>query len=74
MHCTAGEERSSVPLKGKVTEDSIVELLNSEKLPPTIAFNDKNSQKIFSSGVERQVGICCMCLRRLPVLCQLLLC
>jgi hypothetical protein len=51
----AGEERAAIPLKGKVTEDSIKELLNSEKLPPTIEFNDGNSQKIFGSGVEMQV-------------------
>lgn len=50
-----GEERASIALKGKVTEDSIVELLKSEKLPPTVPFNDKNSQKIFSSGIERQL-------------------
>jgi protein disulfide-isomerase A1 len=50
-----GEERAAIPLKGKVTEDNIVDLLKAEKLPPTISFNDKNSQKIFSSGIERQL-------------------
>lgn len=51
-----GEERAAIPMKGKVTEDNIVDHLKAEKLPPTIAFNDKNSQKIFSSGVEKQVS------------------
>lgn len=55
MPC-AGEERGTVPLKGKLTEDSVTELLKAEKLPPTIEFNDKNSQKIFNSGVEKQVN------------------
>lgn len=50
-----GEDRNTIPMSGKVTEDSIVEHLKAEKLPPTIAFNDKNSQKIFSSGIERQL-------------------
>eukprot|EP00879_Flechtneria_rotunda_P002799 GHRR01003008.1.p1 GENE.GHRR01003008.1~~GHRR01003008.1.p1 ORF type:complete len:358 (+),score=133.02 GHRR01003008.1:179-1252(+) len=50
-----GEERTSAVLKEKVTEDNIVNLLKAEKLPPTIAFNDKNSQKIFSSGIEKQL-------------------
>jgi hypothetical protein len=44
-----------VALKGKVTKDSIEDLIKANKLPPTIAFNDANSQKIFSSGIERQV-------------------
>ena len=51
----SGEERASIPLKGKVTEDSIKDLLKGEKLPPTIEFNDGNSQKIFGSGVDVQV-------------------
>jgi len=50
-----GEERASIPLKGKVTEDSIKELLKGEKLPPTIEFNDGNSQKIFGSGIDVQL-------------------
>ena len=51
----AGEERVAAPLKGKVTEDAVSELINAEKLPPTIEFNDKNSGKIFGAGVERQM-------------------
>jgi hypothetical protein len=51
----SGEERGAVAVDGKVTEDSVTKLLNAEKLPPTIPFNDKNSPKIFSSGVEKQV-------------------
>lgn len=50
-----GEERAAVPLKGDVTKESIEELLKSEKLPAVIEFTDKNSQKIFSAGIERQV-------------------
>lgn len=52
-----GEKRATIPLKGKITEDSVTELLKAEKLPPTIEFNDKNSQKIFNSGVGKQVGL-----------------
>jgi hypothetical protein len=44
-----------VPLKGDVTKESIEELLKSEKLPAVIEFTDKNSQKIFSAGIEKQV-------------------
>jgi hypothetical protein len=51
-----GEERAAVPLKGEVTKESIEELLKAEKLPTVIEFTDKNSQKIFSAGIERQVG------------------
>lgn len=45
-----------MPLKGDVTKESIEELLKSEKLPTIIEFTDKNSQKIFSAGIEKQVG------------------
>jgi hypothetical protein len=56
----AGEDRASVPLKGDVTKESIEELLKAEKLPAVIEFTDKNSQKIFSAGIEKQVGsLCC---------------
>lgn len=51
-----GESRATVPLKGDVTKESIEELLKSEKLPAVIDFTDKNSQKIFSAGIEKQVG------------------
>lgn len=44
-----------MPLKGEVTKDSIEELLKAEKLPAVIEFTDKNSQKIFSAGIEKQV-------------------
>lgn len=40
-----------------MTKESIEELLKAEKLPAVIAFTDKNSQKIFSAGIEKQVGI-----------------
>jgi len=50
-----GESRATVPLKGDVTKESIEELLKSEKLPAVIDFNDKNSQKIFSAGIEKQL-------------------
>jgi protein disulfide-isomerase A1 len=50
-----GEDRASVPLKGDVTKESIEELLKSEKLPAVIEFTDKNSQKIFSAGIEKQL-------------------
>jgi hypothetical protein len=51
-----GGECAAVPLKGDVTQESIEELLKAEKLPTVIEFTDKNSQKIFSAGIERQVG------------------
>lgn len=50
-----GEERATAPLKGKLTEASIGDHVKGEKLPPTIAFNDKNSQKIFGAGIEKQL-------------------
>ncbi|WIA23964.1 hypothetical protein OEZ86_007219 [Tetradesmus obliquus] len=49
------EERQTVALKGKITKDGLGDLIKSEKLPPTIEFNDQNSQKIFSSGIEKQL-------------------
>lgn len=51
----ADEERQTVALKGKITKDGLGDLIKSEKLPPTIEFNDQNSQKIFSSGIEKQL-------------------
>lgn len=57
VHTPAGEARAAVPLKGKVTDETIVALLNAEKLPPTVEFNDKNSGKIFGSGARgRHLG------------------
>jgi len=50
-----GEERASVPLKGDVTVKSIEDHLKAEKLPAVIEFTDKNSQKIFSAGIEKQL-------------------
>jgi hypothetical protein len=61
LHCccysfvTTDEERQTVALKGKISKDSLTDLIKSEKLPPTIEFNDQNSQKIFSSGIEKQL-------------------
>jgi hypothetical protein len=49
------EERQTIALKGKISKDSLTDLIKSEKLPPTIEFNDQNSQKIFSSGIEKQL-------------------
>jgi len=57
----AGESRATVPLKGDVTKESIEELLKAEKLPAVIDFTDKNSQKIFSAGIEKQVGVNVKC-------------
>eukprot|EP00775_Hariotina_reticulata_P003132 gene3132-3410_t len=50
-----GEERTAVPVDGKITEESVTKLLNVEKMPPTIPFSDKNSQKIFNSGIDKQL-------------------
>ncbi len=52
---SADEERGTVPLSGKVTEDSVTALITAEKLPPTIEFNDQNSQKIFGAGIQKQL-------------------
>jgi len=51
----AGQDRAAVPLTGDVTAESVTELINSEKLPLTIEFNDQNSNKIFNSGIAKQV-------------------
>jgi protein disulfide-isomerase A1 len=50
-----GEGRGTAVLKGKITEEALDEHVKAEKLPPTIVFNDKNSQKIFGAGIERQL-------------------
>jgi protein disulfide-isomerase A1 len=50
-----GEDRVAAPVKDKVTEAAITEVLTAHKLPPTVEFNDKNSQKIFGAGVEKQL-------------------
>jgi protein disulfide-isomerase A1 len=49
------EDRAAVALKGKATEDAVKGLIDAEKLPPTIEFNDKNSGKIFGAGVDKQL-------------------
>lgn len=49
-----------MPLQGEVTKGSIEELLKAEKLPAVIEFTDKNSQKIFSAGIEKQVMQGCL--------------
>jgi hypothetical protein len=36
---TAGEERATVALKGKISKDSLTDLIKSENLPPTIKFS-----------------------------------
>ena len=48
-----------MPMKGDVTAEAIEEHLKAEKLPLVIEFNDKNSQKIFSAGIEKQVWVVC---------------
>lgn len=50
-----GEDRQVVALKGDVTEESLKAFLQEEKLPLVIPFIDKNQDKIFDSGIDRQV-------------------
>eukprot|EP01025_Chloroclados_australasicus_P015618 TRINITY_DN17526_c2_g1_i1.p2 TRINITY_DN17526_c2_g1~~TRINITY_DN17526_c2_g1_i1.p2 ORF type:complete len:526 (-),score=129.89 TRINITY_DN17526_c2_g1_i1:446-2023(-) len=52
-----GEERQVVALEGSVTEESVSGLVKSEKLPLIIPFTDKSGEKIFGSGIDRQVLI-----------------
>eukprot|EP01023_Acetabularia_acetabulum_P049166 TRINITY_DN5237_c0_g1_i2.p1 TRINITY_DN5237_c0_g1~~TRINITY_DN5237_c0_g1_i2.p1 ORF type:complete len:429 (-),score=120.20 TRINITY_DN5237_c0_g1_i2:217-1503(-) len=52
-----GEERTVVGLKGDVSEESVSELVKSEKLPLIIPFTDKSGDKIFGSGIDYQVII-----------------
>jgi hypothetical protein len=48
------EERATAAGK-KVNADQLEALLKENKLPVVVPFNDKNSPKIFGSGIEKQV-------------------
>lgn len=48
------EERAAAAGK-KVTAEQLESVLKENKLPVVVPFNDKNSPKIFGSGIEKQV-------------------
>ncbi|CAD7697735.1 unnamed protein product [Ostreobium quekettii] len=49
-----GEEREVVLFEGDFTVEKLEEFVMSEKLPLVIPFIDKNQDKIFDSGIDRQ--------------------
>jgi len=51
------EAREVVAFKGEVTTDALEEFVQAEKLPLVIPFEDKNQEKIFDSGIDRQILI-----------------
>lgn len=50
-----GEPREEIPFTGDVSEDALKEFVKSEKLPITIEFSSDNSDKIFNSGINKQL-------------------
>lgn len=50
-----GEEREVVPFSGSFTEEDVAAFISAEKLPLTIEFNQGNSEKIFNSGIPKQI-------------------
>lgn len=51
-----GEQRETVAFTGSFTEeDSLKDFLLAEKLPLTIPFSQENSDKIFNSGIPKQL-------------------
>jgi len=48
------EDREVVALEGDITTDKLGEFAKSEKLPLVIPFGEKNQDKIFDSGIDRQ--------------------
>lgn len=57
LYCTcAGEARETVKFSGAVTDaDALKEFITAEKMPLTIEFNQGNSEKIFNSGIAKQL-------------------
>jgi hypothetical protein len=54
MHVVAAEPRQTAVASGDLTE-----FVAANKMPPTIEFNDGNSQKIFNAGIPHQVPTAC---------------
>lgn len=50
-----GEPRQVVIFEGEITTGGLEEFVQSEKLPLVIPFVDKNQDKIFDSGIDRQI-------------------
>ncbi|KAG2485578.1 hypothetical protein HYH03_015739 [Edaphochlamys debaryana] len=51
----AGEDRETAALDKEIEAEVLAEFVKGEKLPPTIEFNQENSQKIFNSGITKQL-------------------
>lgn len=49
------EERATVEFDMDITSANVDEFVSAEKLPLVIPFMEKNQEKIFDSGVARQV-------------------
>ena len=45
-----------VALSGDISAASVSEFIKTEKLPLSLEFNNENSDKIFNSGINKQVG------------------
>ncbi len=51
-----GEARETVKFSGDVADaDALKEFITAEKMPLTIEFNQGNSEKIFNSGIPKQL-------------------
>ncbi|KAG2446641.1 hypothetical protein HYH02_008213 [Chlamydomonas schloesseri] len=51
----AGEDRTTAVLATDIDTDSLTAFVKAEKMPPTIEFSQKNSDKIFNSGINKQM-------------------
>lgn len=56
-HACAGEPRETAVYSGDGIDD-LKEFITAEKLPLTIEFTQQNTEKIFSSGISKQVRLC----------------
>lgn len=50
-----GEAREVANLDGEMTAESVKIFVLGEKLPLTLEFSQANSEKIFNSGISKQV-------------------
>ena len=53
----AGETRATEPFSGKVEQEAFSTWVAGEKIPLTLEFNEANSDKIFNSGIKKQVWL-----------------
>lgn len=51
----AGEDREVVKFSGELSADALTAFALGEKLPLSIEFSQENSDKIFNSGIKKQV-------------------